>query len=158
MGTFADFKWDCAYEVCGRWGIGMNPIYIEQKICLTPALCRNCREMVNVNENAKTPKCPKCDCLDVILYSDPSLGQVRRKSVIKTRPVYRDPVPNAYPEPVEDAQSNNPDLDDDGLDIDDLLGDEIEEEDYICGVDTTYYFCPKYNHYTLEKSCCGLFD
>jgi hypothetical protein len=44
------------------------------------------------------------------------------------------------------------------LDLDDLLGDDIEEEeDYICGVDTTYYLCPKCNRFTLEKGFCGLF-
>ena len=88
MGTFSDFKCKCGYEAHGRWGIGMNPIYREQKICLAPALCKDCRELVNINENAVLPKCPECNGLNVKLYSDPSLGQFRRKSVIKSRPVY----------------------------------------------------------------------
>jgi hypothetical protein len=80
--------------------------------------------------------------------------------VIRTRPVHRDPVPDDHPEPVEDAQPEDSDEeDDDELDIDDLLDIEIEEEeDYICGVDTTYFLCPKCNRFTLEKSCCGLWD
>lgn len=44
-----------------------------------------------------------------------------------------------------------PDLDDDVLDLDDLLGDEIEEENYIDGVDTTYFLCPKCNHSRWKK-------
>jgi hypothetical protein len=79
--------------------------------------------------------------------------------VIKTRPVHKDPVPDNHPEPVEDAQPDNPDEDDDLLDIDDLLGEDTEEEeDYICGVDTTYYLCPKCNRFTLEKGFCGMWD
>lgn len=58
-------------------------------------------------------------------------------------------------------QPDNPDeADDDELDLDDLLGDDIEEEkeEYICGVDKTFYLCPKCNRFTLEKSCCGFWD
>jgi hypothetical protein len=67
---------------------------------------------------------------------------------------------NVYWSKVEDAQPDGPDEEgDDELDLDDLLDIEIEEEeDYICGVDTTYYLCPKCHQFTLEKSCCGLWD
>jgi hypothetical protein len=137
----------------------MNPIYREQGISLAPALCRDCQELVNINENAVLFHCPSCKGIHVVLYSDPSLGQVRRKSVIKTRPVYMDSTPDDDPEPIEDARPDNPDDDDDELDLDELLGDDIEEEeDYICGVDTPYYLCPKCNQFTLEKSCCGMWD
>jgi hypothetical protein len=155
MGTFAEFKCKCGYEAYGKWGFGMNPIYREQGISLAPALCRDCRELVSINENAVLLHCPSCKGIHVVLYSDPSLGQVRRKSVIKSRPVHRDPVPDDHPEPVEDAQPDNPDEDDDELDLDDLLGDDIEEEDYICGVDTTYYLCPKCNRYRWKRDSAG---
>ncbi|MCB2148205.1 MAG: hypothetical protein KQI81_17140 [Deltaproteobacteria bacterium] len=158
MGICSDFTCKCGYEAYAKWGIGMNPIYREQGISLAPALCRDCRELVNINENAIPFKCSKCDGLNVIPYSEPELGQLRRKSVVKSRPVYRDPVPDDHPEPVEDAQPDSPDLDDDVLDIDDLLGDEIEGEGYICGVDMTYYLCPECNRFTLEKTGGGLFD
>jgi hypothetical protein len=159
MGTFAEFKCKCGYEAYGKWGFGMNPIYREQGISLAPALCRDCRELVSINENAVLLHCPSCKGIHVVLYSDPGLGQVRRKSVIKRRPVHLNPVPEDHPDHLEDAQSNNPDEDDvDGLDIDDLLSDDIEEEDYIDGVDATYYLCPKCNRFTLEKGFCGLFD
>lgn len=159
MGTFADFKCKCGYEAYGKWGIGMNPIYREQGISLAPALCRDCRELVSINENAVLFHCPRCKGIHVVLYRDPSLGQVRRKSVIRSRPVHRDLFPDDHPEPVEDAQSDTPDGEGhDELDLDDLLGDDIEEEDYICGVDTTYYLCPKCNRFTLEKGFCGFFD
>ncbi|GAB6909331.1 hypothetical protein JCM12296A_51740 [Desulfosarcina cetonica] len=159
MGTCADFKCKCGYEAYAKWGFGMNPIYKEQNISLAPALCRDCRELVNINENAVLLHCPSCKGINVVLYSDPSLGQVRRKSIIKTRPVHRDPVLDEQPEPVEDAQPDNPDEeDDDLLNIDDLLDDDIEKEDYICGVDMTYYLCPKCNRFTLEKGFCGMWD
>ena len=87
------------------------------------------------------------------LYSDPCLGQVRRKSVVKSRLIYAGPAPDDRPEPSRDAHTDNPDEgDDDELELDELLGDEIEEEDYIDGVDTTYYLCPKCNRFTLEKT------
>ena len=130
MGTCSDFKCKCGYEAFGKWGIGMNPIYREQKICLAPALCRDCRELVNINENAVLPKCPECNGLTVILYSDPSLGKVRRKSEMRCRFVNQ-----------EAGRSGKSEL-----------------EDYIEGVDTTYYLCPKCNRFTMEKSGCGLFD
>jgi hypothetical protein len=129
MGNFADFKCKCGYEAYGKWGFGMYPIYREQGISLAPALCWDYRELVSINENAVLLHCPSCKGINVVLYSDPSLGQVRRKSVIKRRPVYKDPTPEGHPEPVDDAQQDNPDEDDDLLDIDDLLGDEIEEEE-----------------------------
>lgn len=128
MGTCSDFECKCGYEAYGRWGFGMNPIYREQKICLAPALCRDCRELVNVNENAALPKCPKCNGLDVVLYDDPSLGQVRRQSVANVRFVRRGPEPSG----------------------------KAELEDYIEGVDTTVYLCPKCNLFTLEKMGGGL--
>ncbi|MBC2711132.1 MAG: hypothetical protein HGJ94_09100 [Desulfosarcina sp.] len=130
MGTFSDFNCKCGYEAFGRWGIGMNPIYREQKICLAPALCKDCRELVNVNENAILPKCPECNGLNVVLYSDPGLGQVRRKSVKRSRFINKKREPN----------------------------DKYEVEDYIEGVDMTIYLCPKCNHFTLEKMGMGLFD
>jgi hypothetical protein len=89
MGTFADFKCKCGYEAYGKWGFGMNPIYREQGISLAPALCRDCRELVSINENAVLLHCPSCKGIHVVLYSDPSLGQVRKKSVIRSRPVHR---------------------------------------------------------------------
>jgi hypothetical protein len=89
MGTFAEFKCKCGYEAYGKWGFGMNPIYREQGISLAPALCRDCRELVSINENAVLLHCPSCKGIHVVLYSDPSLGQVRRKSVIRSRPVHR---------------------------------------------------------------------
>ena len=158
MGTFAESKCKCDYKKYAHWGRGMNPIYREQNISLTPAICRDCLELVNVNENAAQIECPESKGHNVTLYRDPSLRKVRRKSKIKTRPVDKDPVPNDHTEQVEDAQLDNPDEDDDELDLDDLLGDEIEEEDYICGVDTTYYLCPKCNRFTLEKGFCGMWD
>jgi phage FluMu protein Com len=159
MGTFAEFKCKCGYEAYGKWGFGMNPIYREQGISLAPALCRDCRELVSINENAVLLHCPSCKGINVVLYSDASLGQVRKKSVIRSRPVHMDPVPDDHPEPVDDAQPDHPDDDDEEWDLDDLLDIEIEEEeDYICGVDTTYYLCPKCNRFTLEKGFCGLFD
>ena len=158
MGTFSDFKCKCGYEATGKYGIGMNPIYREQKICLAPALCKDCRELVSINENAVLLHCPSCKGIHVVLYSDPSLGQVRKKSVVRRRPLYRDPAPDDHPEPAEETQPDDPDEDDDVLDIDDLLDIEIEEEDYICGVDTTYYLCPKCHRFTLEKGFCGFFD
>ena len=137
----------------------MNPIYREQGISLAPAICKDCRELVSINENAVLLHCPCCKGIHEDLYSEPSLGQVRRKSVIKTRPVHRDPVPDEHREPVEDSQLDNPDEHEDELDLDDLLGDDIEEEEeQICGVDTTYYLCPKCNRFTLEKGFCGFFD
>ena len=158
MGTFADFKCKCGYEAYGRWGIGMNPVYREKNISLAPALCKDCQELVSINENAVLLHCPSCKGIHVVLYSDPSLNQERRKSVIKTRPVHKDPEPDDHPEPVEKAHPDNPDEDDDEWDIDDLLSVEIEEEDYICGADTTYYLCPKCNRFTMEKMGLGLFD
>jgi len=158
MGTCADFNCKCGYEAYGKWGIGMNPIFREQNISLAPALCRDCREFVNINANAVLLKCPKCNGTNVTPYSDHSLSNVRKKSVLKSRPVYRDPPPEDHPETVEDAQPDNPDEDDGELDFDDLLDDEIEEENYIDGVDTTYYLCPKCNRFTLEKTGGGLFD
>jgi len=130
MRTYSDFKCNCGYEASAKWGIGMNPIYQEQRICLAPALCRDCRELVNINENSILLHCPSCKGLNVVLYSDPSLGQVRRKSVAKVRLVKKGPEPN----------------------------DKAELEDYIEGVDTTVYLCPKCNRFTLEKSGCGFFD
>ena len=130
MGTFTDFKCKCGYEACGKWGIGMNPIYQEQKISLAPALCKDCRELVNINGNAILLKCRECNGLNVVLYSDPGLAQVRRKSVKRSRSINR--------EPESPGKS--------------------KLEDYIEGVDTTFYLCPKCNRFTLEKSGCGLFD
>ena len=130
MGTCSDFNCKCGYEAFGKWGIGMNPIYREQKICLAPALCKDCRELVNVNENAVLPKCPECNGLNVVLYDDPSLGQVRRKSVAKVNLVKKG------------TESS----------------DKSEIEDFIEGVDTTIYLCPKCNRFTLEKTGGGLFD
>jgi Zn finger protein HypA/HybF involved in hydrogenase expression len=130
MGTCAEFKCKCGYEAYGKWGIGMNPIYREQGISLTPALCRDCRELVNINENFVLLHCPRCKGIHVVLYSDPSLGQVRRKSVAKVRFVKKGP----------------------------KSSDKAELEDYIEGVDTTVYLCPKCNRFTLEKSSCGLWD
>ena len=161
MGSFADFKCECGYAACGRWGGGMARKYREQNINLAPALCKDCKELLNINVNDEPPKCCVCNGLNVIPYSDPSLAQVRIKSVVKSRPVQRYTASDEHPEPVEDVGPDNSDEDDDGVDIDDLLDlmdEEIEEEDYICGVETTYYLCPKCNRFTLEKSCCGLFD
>ena len=159
MGTCSDFKCKCGYEAFGKWGIGMNPIYRKQKICLAPALCKDCRELVNINENAVLPKCPECNGLNVILYSDPSLGQVRRKSVIKSRLVYTGPAPDDSSDTEDDVQADMPDDDDDdGLAFLDSIDDEFEVEDYIEGVDTTFYFCPKCNRFTLGKMGMGLFD
>ena len=67
----------------------MNPIYREQGISLAPALCKDCQELVSIDENAVLLHCPSCKGINVVLYSDPSLTQVRRKSVIRSRPVYR---------------------------------------------------------------------
>ena len=157
MGTFSDFKCKCGYEACGKWGIGMNPIYREQKISLAPALCNDCQELVNINENAVLPKCPECNGLNVIFFSNPSLGQVRRKSVVTSRLVYNGPAPDGSSDTEDDAQAEIP-ADDDGLAFLDSIDDEFEVEDYIEGVDTTFYLLPKCNRFTLEKSGCGLFD
>ena len=130
MGTCSDFICKCGYEAFGKWGIGMNPIYQEQKISLAPALCKDCRELVNINENAVLPKCRECGGINVIPYSELSLGHVRRKSVRRSKFVNREPEPPG----------------------------KSKLEDYIEGVDTTFYLCPKCNRFTLEKSGCGLFD
>ena len=156
MGTCSDFKCKCGYEAFGKWGFGMNPIYQEQKISLAPALCKDCRGLVNINVNAVLPKCRECGGFNVIPYSDPSLGQVRRKSVKKTRSVYTGPAPDDNSKTGNAVQADMPD--DDGLDFLDSIYDQFEVEDYIEGVDTTFYLCPKCNRFTLEKSGCGLFD
>ena len=157
MGTFADFKCKCGYEAFGKWGIGMNPIYQEPKISLAPALCRDCQELVNINENSVLSKCPECNGLNVIPYSDTSLGQIRKKSVAKSRLVYTGPAPNDKSKTGNAVQAGMP-ADENGLDFLNSIDDEFEVEDYIEGVDTTYYFCPKCNRFTLEKMGCGLFD
>ena len=78
----------------GKWGIGMNPIYREKNISLAPALCKDCRELVSINENAVLLQLPKVVKASMsVRYSDPSLGQVRRKSVIKTRLIYTEAGP-----------------------------------------------------------------
>ena len=148
MGTYSDFTCKCGYEACGKWGIGMNLIYQEQKISLAPALCKDCRGLVNINVNAVLPKCPECGGgFNVIPYSDLSLGQVRRKSVKKTRSVYTGPVPDDNSKTGNAVQAEMP-ADDDEFDV----------EAYIEGVDTTFYLCPKCNRFTMEKVGCGLFD
>ena len=158
MGTCADFKCKCGYEACGKWGIGMNPIYQEQKISLAPALCRDCRELVNIDENAVLLNCSECKGLNVVLYGDPGLKQMRRKSVLMSRPVHKEPHPIKHPGTGAEDHVEMPDDDDDELDFLDLNDDEFEVENYIDGVETTYYLCPKCNRFTLEKSGCGLFD
>ena len=159
MGTYSDFTCKCGYEAHGRWGIGMNPIYREQKICLAPALCKDCRELVNINENAVLQICPECGGFNVIPYNDPGLAQVRRKSVKKTKPVYTRPAPDDNSKTGNAVQAEMPaDDDDDGLAFLDSIDNEFEVEDYIEGVDTTFYLCPKCNRFTMEKSGCGLFD
>ena len=57
MGTFAEFKCKCGYEAYAKWGFGMNPIYRKQGTSLVPALCQDCRELVNINENAALLHC-----------------------------------------------------------------------------------------------------
>ena len=71
MGTCADFKCKCGYEAFGKWGFGMRPIYREQGINLTLALCRDCRELVNINENAVLLHCPSCKGLNVFSIQRP---------------------------------------------------------------------------------------
>lgn len=130
--------------------MGMNPIFREKKITLEPALCRHCHELVNVNKNAVLPKCPICTGQDVTLYSDPKLWQVRRKSVIKSRLVYNGTVP--YEASKTDDTARTQLKDNDELDFLDLMDDEFETEDYIEGVDTTYYLCPKCDRFKTGEN------
>lgn len=79
MGISADFKCKCGYEACGRWGIGMNPIYREQRIRLAPTLCKDCQELVNINDYEETFQCHKCKGFKVVLYSNHNLMKTVRK-------------------------------------------------------------------------------
>ena len=145
MGNFMEFKCKCGYEVVGRSGFGKNPIYRENNICLAHALCKDCRELVSINKNAVPLRCPRCKGINVVLYSDPSLCQVRRKPVIRKRRVYRGP---------------GADLGiDDKLDLDlELDDDDYEYEQYIEGEDRTYRLCPKCNRFTMKIWAWGQLD
>ena len=154
MGTFADFKCKCGYEAFGKWGIGMNPIYREQKISLAPALCKDCRELVNINENAVLPKCRECGGFNVIFSRDPGLGKPGRKSVKKTRTIYKELESSDSSEPDDSVQAELSDEED----FDGLFDDDYEIKYYIEGVDVTFYLCPKCNQFSMEKTGGGLFD
>jgi phage FluMu protein Com len=137
-GALVVFKCECGYEACGKYGKGTNPIYRENNICLAPALCKDCRELVSINKNAVQLHCPGCKGINVVFYSDPSLTQVRRKSVIRRRWVYRGPGADLD---IDDLMELDLERDDDGF----------ESEQYIDGNDKTYYLCPKCNRFTMEN-------
>ena len=75
-----------------------------------------------------------------------------------SRPAHKEPHPIKHPGTGAEDHVEMPDDDDDELDFLDLNDDEFEVENYIDGVETTYYLCPKCNRFTMEKSGCGLFD
>ncbi len=95
------------------------------------------------NENDKSPQCPECQSSNLIPYSNPSLGKLHRKSVKRTKYSYRGP-----------NSANNSAKDD----IDWNLYDQVGIENYIEGVETTIYLCPKCNRFTMEKTGGGLSD
>lgn len=79
MGAEVNAVCECGYQSNSLVGGGMLNF---QTTCYFPALCKVCKELVQVNLFAKRVRCPKCRRARVTLYDDPELSRDQGDSTV----------------------------------------------------------------------------
>ena len=78
MGTITNCKCECGYKKTMFLGCGMSEL--DDDINRVAALCKDCHEVISVNDYEETFQCHKCEGSNVVLYSDHSMMATVRRS------------------------------------------------------------------------------
>lgn len=80
MGSSVTASCECGYRASALIGGGMANF---MDVCYFPALCNDCKEIVQVNLLSKRKLCPKCKRSQVLPYDDNKLvGKLGKNEII----------------------------------------------------------------------------
>ena len=77
MGTITNCECECGYKKTMFLGCGMREL--DDDIHRVAALCKDCHEVISVNDYEEQFQCHQCHGTNVVLYSDHSLMRTVRR-------------------------------------------------------------------------------
>lgn len=166
MGTIYEYKCECGYVKEAFQGAGMASFKRKsiiasifkghKKFHFEAAICKDCNELIVINNFDKKHKCHECKGKNVTTYKEPDLIKNTTKIVKERKKVWI----GKGEEPIQFLSLDEDDDDEmDKKELERYSDEKNWKTEYIeVTEDVTYYLCPKCNQFLMERLKSGHWD